>query len=88
MPDSVLESLRQAFREDRDRSHVWRNQERERLQKRLASVRTRMDQAYLDKPDGKITEEFWQRKKTEWQEEEQQIVLAQAQSNMQIRTGC
>ena len=32
-----------------------------------------MDQAYQDKLDGRISEEFWVRKSTEWQIEEQQI---------------
>ena len=40
------------------------------------SVRHRIDQAYTDKLDGKITEEFWTRKAIEWQTEEQQILLA------------
>jgi hypothetical protein len=35
-----------------------------------------MDQAYLDKLDGKISEEFWSRKTSQWQQEEQQILLA------------
>ncbi|MBI4465660.1 MAG: hypothetical protein HY647_13225 [Acidobacteria bacterium] len=34
-----------------------------------------MDQAYLDKLDGKISEDFWQRKTSEWQQEEQQVLL-------------
>ena len=32
-----------------------------------------MDQAYQDKLDGKISEEFWMRKSGEWQAEENQI---------------
>jgi hypothetical protein len=43
---------------------------------RVASVRPRVDQAYMDKLDGKISEEFWQRKTAEWQLEEQQIMMA------------
>jgi len=35
-----------------------------------------MDQAYLDKLDGRITEDFWKRKSEEWQQEEQQVLLA------------
>jgi hypothetical protein len=35
-----------------------------------------MDQAYTDKLDGKISEEFWSRKAGEWQAEEQQIQTA------------
>ena len=36
-------------------------------------MRHRLDQAYLDKLDGKISEEFWMRKSAEWFAEEQQI---------------
>jgi len=39
-------------------------------------VSHRLDQAYLDKLDGKISEEFGTRKSTEWIGTEQQILLA------------
>lgn len=39
-------------------------------------MRHRIDQAYMDKLDGKISEDFWTRKSTEWLAEEQQISLA------------
>lgn len=35
-----------------------------------------MDTAYLDKLDGKIPEEFWERKMNDWKAEEQQVKLA------------
>ena len=47
-----------------------------RLVQRLGSVRRRLDQAYQDKLDGKISEEFWERKAAEWQAEEQQVQFA------------
>jgi hypothetical protein len=43
------------------------------LTQRLAQTQRRMDQAYQDKLDGKISEEFWMRKSGEWQAEENQI---------------
>jgi len=39
-------------------------------------VRHRLGQAYLDKLDGKISEEFWARESLEWLAEEQQVSLA------------
>jgi len=42
----------------------------------LAAVRRRLDQIYLDKVDGKVSEDFWLRKTEQWQGEEQQILLA------------
>jgi hypothetical protein len=35
-----------------------------------------MDSAYIDKLDGKIPEDFWERKMIEWRAEEQQAKLA------------
>jgi hypothetical protein len=43
---------------------------------RLAQLRHRGEQAYLDKLDGKITEAFWETKSSEWNQEEQQIRMA------------
>src|ERR1017187_4114621 len=45
-------------------------QERARLQRALEALHGHMDAAYTDKLDGKITEDFWQRKQTDWQSEE------------------
>lgn len=39
-------------------------------------IRKRMDDAYTDKLDGKITEEFWERKSNDWRIEEQQVKMA------------
>ncbi len=47
-----------------------------RLESRLTSIRNRMDSAYVDKLDGKIPEDFWERKMTEWRTEEQQVKSA------------
>jgi hypothetical protein len=35
-----------------------------------------MDRAYIDKLDGKIPEDFWERKITDWRTEEQQVKMA------------
>jgi site-specific DNA recombinase len=35
-----------------------------------------MDQGYQDKLDGKIPEDFWERKMSEWRAEEQQVQMA------------
>lgn len=42
-------------------------------------MRRRLDHAYQDKLDGKISEEFWARKSSEWQTEEQQVQSAISQ---------
>ena len=35
-----------------------------------------MDSAYADKLDGKISEDFWERKMSDWRMEEQQVKMA------------
>ena len=57
--------------------------QREVMEQRLASVRSRLDQAYVDKVDGKIAEEFWQRKSAEWHEEERRILSTLQSVNTQ-----
>ena len=42
-------------------------------QQRLAALRTRMDQMYEDKLDGKIDDAFWARKINEWREQERRL---------------
>jgi site-specific DNA recombinase len=50
--------------------------ERAGLESRLAAIRGRQDQAYTDKLDGKIPEDFWERRMSEWRKEEQQLKAA------------
>jgi site-specific DNA recombinase len=76
IPDEVLGPLEKAFMQDRDRGEERKQAERTRLEHRLSGVRRRLDQIYLDKLDGKISEDFWLRKTQQWQQEEQQILVA------------
>ena len=73
IPDEVLAQLCNSLLHDKERKALVRKQQEQRLQHRLTSVQHRLDRAYQDKLDGKITEEFWTRKSEEWQGEEQQI---------------
>ncbi len=63
---------------DKSRGEAHEKGESEKLQTRLAQIRRRTEQAYLDKLDGKITEAFWAAKSSEWNQEEQQILMALA----------
>ena len=73
IPDAILAQLQKSLLHDTDREEMLRQQQAGNLNGRLASVIRRMDQAYQDKLDGKISEEFWLRKSAEWQAEELQI---------------
>jgi site-specific DNA recombinase len=76
VPDEVIVQIENSLTQNLTSFQSEKKQQRERLQQRLSGVRHRIDQAYLDKLDGKISEEFWRRKTTEWQMEEQQILMA------------
>jgi site-specific DNA recombinase len=76
IPDDVLAQLEKSLTTDKAARERALSHQRQQLQQRLATVRTRLDKAYIDKLEGKITEEFWGRKATEWQSEEQQIKMA------------
>ena len=73
IPDEVVKRISETLRNDQKRFQNETAAHRERLEQRLVNVHRRMDQAYADKLDGKIPEDFWQRKMAEWREEEQQI---------------
>ena len=83
IPDDVLIQLEQSLLADKGREEAIRKEQGERLRQRLSAVRQRLDKAYLDKLDGKITEEFWSRKSAEWLSDEEQHVLSALQSLQQ-----
>jgi hypothetical protein len=64
------------LREDQRQSASNVSAERSRLEARLTAICGRMDNAYTDKLDGKIPEDFWERKMSHWRIEEQQIKMA------------
>jgi site-specific DNA recombinase len=76
IPDDVFMQLEQSLLQDKSRAAAHEKSESERLRNRLGQVRSRIEQAYLDKLDGKITEAFWGAKSSEWNQEEQQILMA------------
>ncbi len=76
IPDEVLFPLEESLNSDRERARTDAASHRAGLVQRLAAVRKRMDRAYQDKLEGKIPEDFWERKMSEWRTEEQQIQMA------------
>ena len=75
IPDEVLGKIENSLEREQLRFRNASAQQSGRLQQQLEAIRRRMDQAYSDKLDGKIPEEFWQRKMSDWQAEEQRIEM-------------
>ncbi len=76
IPDHALKQIVEALQSNQQGMRQAHAQQKARLEQRLSDVRHRIDQAYVDKLDGKIPEDFWLRKNTEWSAEESQIKQA------------
>ena len=76
VPPEIVERVVAMLKQDDANAASKLDAERARLESRLKAVRNRIDSAYLDKLDGKISEEFWERKTNDWQGEEQQVSMA------------
>jgi site-specific DNA recombinase len=63
--DDVLASIQHSLAADQQRNQQAVREQRACLRQRLAVIRQRLDQAYLDKLDGKIDAAFWVRKSGE-----------------------
>lgn len=70
--DNVIEGLKESHSEERE----YREKAINSLQKELENIRFRLDKAYLDKIDGKITESFWLEKSQEWDKRQDEIIEA------------
>jgi DNA invertase Pin-like site-specific DNA recombinase/chorismate mutase len=76
VPADVVARITSALRHEQDNMQQNSKAQREKLAQRLEAIRNRMSQAYADKLDGKIPEEFWQRQMSQWQAEEFQVQQA------------
>jgi site-specific DNA recombinase len=73
IPPEVAQRIAKAMENDHRDTGACLAQERVQLTRELNTLRGRMDAAYSDKLDGKISEEFWQRRQADWQTEELRI---------------
>jgi site-specific DNA recombinase len=76
VPSEVVNQIVDTLRKDQEQTENRLSAERTRFESRLTGIRNRIDAAYIDKLDGKISEEFWCRKTGEWTLEEHQVKLA------------
>ena len=76
IPDQVAAQIDRSLEHNQLQQRNRAAGERARVEQRLEEVHRRMDQAYTDKLDGKISEDFWQRKMIDWQAEENKINIA------------
>jgi site-specific DNA recombinase len=73
IPGDVAKTIQGALERGHGEARARQRSERSRLEHTLQTLYRHVDAAYTDKLDGKIPEEFWQRKQAEWQQEEATI---------------
>jgi len=76
VPETIASQIVENLRNSQNQIDDSVNQQKQNLSQRITTVRNRIDQLYIDKLDGKIEEDFWTRKSTEWQEEHRQLKSA------------
>ena len=89
VPETVEETIVASLISDRARAESERQKRMDATQQRVAALRTRMDQMYEDKLDGKIDDEFWARKMNEWREQERRSKSDLSRLSLESpRTAC
>jgi site-specific DNA recombinase len=73
IPEEVVRTIEASLQRVHTEMHNRTAQERTRLERELTALQTRMDAAYTDKLDGKISTDYWQRKHADWELEELRI---------------
>jgi site-specific DNA recombinase len=84
VPETIAHTIVDSLQGDLDHSEQKRQEQIAALRRRLAALRTRMNQLYEDKLDGKITEEFWARKQAEYSDQERSLETALSSLNRPI----
>ena len=73
VPETIAHAIVDSLQSDGAHAEAERQKRIAATEQRLAAIRTRMDQMYEDKLDGKINDEFWTRKMNEWREQERRL---------------
>jgi site-specific DNA recombinase len=73
VPGAIAEKIVDSLQADAKRSDAERLKQISGLRQQLATLRTRMDQVYEDKLDGKIDDELWTRNQDKCREQERTL---------------
>jgi hypothetical protein len=73
IPDNIQEIILQGLRDSMKDKIAYHNDLIQQLEKQIHLLQKRIDQAYLDKLDGHITEEFWKSHSRKWLEEKEKL---------------
>jgi site-specific DNA recombinase len=71
---SILEWLVKALKESHKDETAYYQENLIRLQTELKKIKNRLDQLYIDKLDGKVSEAFWLEKSQQWEIDQNRLV--------------
>ena len=74
LDEDVLEWMVEALRESHEAEKQYHDEHIASLQKRYKTLQDRIDTMYIDKLDGRISEDFFDRKSAEWRKEQAEIL--------------
>ena len=69
IPTAVADQIAAALRDSDGQAEQARTEARQRLEDRRRKVLAKLDRGYDDYLDGRVTEDFWNRKSGEWEDE-------------------
>ena len=72
--DKIFEIIKRGLRESRILKIEYETSSVEEIQKQINRLQNRIDNLYIDKLDGKITEEFWKERHNEWFDEKDKLI--------------
>ena len=73
IPAPVADQIAAALRDSDGHAEQARNEARQRLEDRRRKVLAKLDRGYDDYLEGRITDDFWNRKSVEWEDERQAL---------------
>jgi hypothetical protein len=84
VPETIARAIVDSLQSDGAHAEAERQKRIVATEQRVAAIRTRVDQMYEDKLDGKINDEFWTRKMNEWREQERRLESELSSLKLQV----
>lgn len=73
IPKDIVEEIKLALKEMQELKIKYEDNSQEQILKQINVLKKRIDNLYIDKVDGKISEEFWHEKNVEWHAEKDKL---------------
>ena len=72
--DGLFEEIKKAVKEIRQIKSDYEEASQEEIQKQIKRLQNRIDNLYIDKLDGRITQDFWAEKHNLWHDEKDKLI--------------